>query len=282
MPNLPRLFAILLAVVGCASVTAASEATEDGSARPLSEAQEAQLQPGAVFRECDACPEMVVVSGGPVLVGWPYVKEEAPFFTILPDEVPPEPVEVPGPFAIGRYEVTLGTWRACVETGTCRVIEGLQAAPDELPAGFVSYADALSIVNWLGAQTGKAYALPDRASWERAAKAGTETFFWWGNEPGQGLANCRDCGSRWDATAPAPVGSFPANPFGLHDTVGNVSEWLVDCRRGQTEPCTVREVAGGDFERPASAAAASWRTILAVGERPPWIGLRVMRPLHRP
>jgi formylglycine-generating enzyme required for sulfatase activity len=67
------------------------------------------------------------------------------------------------------------------------------------------------------------------AEWEYAARAGSTTAFWWGQDVGKGNANCAGCGSEWDNTKTAPVGSFKANDFGPYDTVGNVSEWVEDC-----------------------------------------------------
>jgi len=69
--------------------------------------------------------------------------------------------------------------------------------------------------------------------WEYAARAGTRTPYWWGRDIGTGHANCAGCGSLlWDGKETAPTGSFPANPFGLHDTVGNVWERVADCWHG--------------------------------------------------
>jgi formylglycine-generating enzyme required for sulfatase activity len=81
---------------------------------------------------------------------------------------------------------------------------------------------------WLSEQTGKAYRLPSEAEWEYAARAGTETAYWWGDEIGVNWANFTDSGSQWSGKQTSPVGSFPANQFGLFDTTGNIWEWIQD------------------------------------------------------
>ena len=63
-------------------------------------------------------------------------------------------------------------------------------------------------------------------------RAETRTTFPWGDEVklnGQAMANCDGCGSQWDNTQTAPVGSFAPNGFGLYDMVGNIYEWVADC-----------------------------------------------------
>lgn len=99
----------------------------------------------------------------------------------------------------------------------------------------VSWDDAQKFVAWLSKKTGKTYRLLAEAEWEYAARAGSNTAYSWGNEIGNGLANCDGCGSQWDNKQTAPVGSFAANQFGLQDMHGNVWEWVQDCSFGNYE-----------------------------------------------
>jgi formylglycine-generating enzyme required for sulfatase activity len=169
------------------------------------------LPPGTVVKDCPECPEMVVLPVG---------------YTRLASG---GNVRIEKPFPVGKYEVTFEEYDACVRAGACA------CCPDDRgwgrgrqPVIDVSWHDAQDYVAWLSKRTGKAYRLLSEAEWEYAAQAGT------GREakvtPGAGQANCDGCGSRWDKKRqPAPVGSFPANAFGLHDMLGNVFEWTADC-----------------------------------------------------
>jgi len=92
----------------------------------------------------------------------------------------------------------------------------------------VSWNDAVAYAKWLSQQTGHNYRLPTEAEWEYAARAGTETKYWWGNKIGKNRAACYECGAKWGWDAKkmtAPVGSFEPNQFHIYDTVGNVWEW---------------------------------------------------------
>lgn len=133
------------------------------------------------------------------------------------------------PFALGVYEVTFEEYdRFCTSTGRdCPDDQGWGRG--RRPVVNVSWDDARAYADWLAGQTGEPYRLPTDAEWEYAARAGTETRFWWGDEPGADRANCAGCGSLWDGERSAPVGSFPPNGLGLHDTAGNVFEWVADC-----------------------------------------------------
>jgi len=117
------------------------------------------------------------------------------------------------------------------------------------PVVNVSWYGANAYAEWLSEQTGRQYRLPSEAEWEYAARAGTETKYWWGNKIGENKANCDGCGSQWDNKQTAPVGSFSANPFGLYDTVGNVWEWVAD---GWHENYTNAPNDGGIWEEGAN------------------------------
>ncbi len=181
-------------------------------------------QVGEVFqdrlKDGGSAPEMVMIPAGSFQMGDIQGGGQD-------DELPVHWVSV-NAFAMGRYEVTFAEYdRFAYATG--------RGKPDDegwgrgnRPVINVSWDDATAYTAWLSTQTGKAYRLPTEAEWEYAARAGTETKYWWGNEIGSNQANCSGdyCGDSFEYTA--SVGSFAANPFGLYDTVGNVWEWNAD------------------------------------------------------
>jgi formylglycine-generating enzyme required for sulfatase activity len=140
------------------------------------------------------------------------------------DEKPVHRVSI-NRFAMSRYEVTFAEYDKFAEaTGRSKPSDQGWGRGNR-PVINVSWNDATAYAEWLSTQTGKQYRLPTEAEWEYAARAGTETKYWWGNEIGSNKANCWKsvCGDSFEYTA--PVGSFAANSFGLYDTVGNVWEW---------------------------------------------------------
>ncbi len=130
-----------------------------------------------------------------------------------------------GKFAMGKFEVTFAEYDKFVQaTGRSKPSDNGWGRGNR-PVINVSWNDATAYTKWLSNQTGKTYRLPTEAEWEYAARAGTETKYWWGNDVGKNRANCYGdyCGDSFKYTS--PVGSFSSNKFGLYDTVGNVWEW---------------------------------------------------------
>jgi formylglycine-generating enzyme required for sulfatase activity len=140
------------------------------------------------------------------------------------DEKPVHEVSVDR-FAMSRYEVTFAEYDKFAEATGRQKPDDRGRGRGNRPVIMVSWRDATAYAKWLSEQTGKKYRLPTEAEWEYAARAGTETKYWWGNSIGSNKANCygNHCGDRFKYTA--PVGSFAPNPFGLYDTAGNVWEW---------------------------------------------------------
>ncbi len=233
---------------------AAAERQAQEAERQRQEAARQRLQPGETFRDCATCPELVVVPAGTFLMGSPSYevgREE--------DEGPVYQVTIGQPFAVGKYEVTVGEYGHFVSTtgyegeSGCRVWTGKEweeekgrtwrdpgyRQTERDPVVCVSWRDAHAYAEWLSRQTDKTYRLLSEAEWEYVARAGTKTARYWGErEDGQcQYANGADSRTdrNWRITCDdgyartAPVGSYAANRFGLYDVLGNVWEWVQDC-----------------------------------------------------
>lgn len=190
----------------------------------------APMVPGTTFRDCPRCPEMAVVPAGTFVMGDGDRQS---------DRLGPQhEVRIARPFAVGRFEVTYGQWKACVADGACRSEDQLESTGrfgkrrdgqtvDAGPVTMVSWRHAKTYVAWLSRLTGKPYRLLSEAEWEYAARAGTTTRWFCGDDP-----SCLD-GVAWyranSGKRTHPVGSKRANAFGLHDVHGSLWEWVEDC-----------------------------------------------------
>ena len=256
----------------------------------LTAARERALKPGDSFRECDRdCPEMIVVPAGKFMMGSPESETGR-----LTREGPQHEVTIARPFAVSKYEVRWDEWGACVKYGNCPPISDSAWGYGTRPVINVTWQQVKQYVAWLSSMTGQPYRLLTEAEWEYAARAGTSTAYPWGNDIGNGNANCSGCGSRWaDDEKTAPVGSFPANAFGLHDMNGNVWEWVEDCYQSNyngaptdgspliTRDCINRVVRGGSWilwQVPQSARSAS-RDNYKNDQQRAFVGFRVARTL---
>jgi formylglycine-generating enzyme required for sulfatase activity len=186
----------------------------------LTSGEEAALKPKDEFTECvNDCPTMVVVPAGAFIMGSPDSLGQI-------GETPQHGVTIAQPFVIGKYEVTFAEWDACVAAGGCPFVPDNQWGRGDQPAINVSRDDAKRYAAWLSKLTGKTYRLPSEAEWEYAARAGTTTLYFFGDDP----APLGDYAwyNRNATIRTHPVGKKKPNPFGLHDIYGNVLEVVAD------------------------------------------------------
>ena len=215
------------------------EAAERRRARRRAEVERrraARWPPGRVFRDCATCPQVVVLPGSLV--------------------------------AMGRYEVTLGEYRAFASAtgvggGDCYGDSWRDPGfpqTDRHPVTCVSWDEAQGYVLWLSRRTSAAYRLPTEAEWERAAA---------GSQPG-----CNE--DRTGSRGTCPVGSYETNAAGLSDMVGNVWELTSGCWEGD---CSHRVSRGGGWGYVAGGLRRGARFRTDAGVRSGAGGFRVARTL---
>jgi formylglycine-generating enzyme required for sulfatase activity len=235
--------------------------------RPLSAAEECALKPKDVFKECDKCPEMVVVPAGSFTMGSPASEPERQDF-----EGPQHVVSFSRSFAVGKFHVTVDQFAAFVSaTGydagsECWSLKnelakqswrdpGVYRQNGTYPAACLNWIDSKAYVAWLAQTTGKPYRLLSEAEWEYAARGrttpGPAPRYFFGDDEramcryGNGMDQSMKSSfvKKW-ASVPSdmtffscsdgyisasPVGSFLPNVFGLYDMHGNVWQWTEDC-----------------------------------------------------
>ncbi len=186
------------------------------------------------FRDCEDCPEMVVLPAGEFMMGSPASEERR-----WDNEKPRHRVTIAKLFAVGKYEVSFAEWEACRRAGGCsRNPDDRGWGRGNRPVIRVSWDDTQEYVRWLSRKTGERYRLLSESEWEYAARAGTTTPFHFGNTISTDQANYNGIGTYGSGRTgvyrerTVAVGSFPANRFGLHDMHGNVEEWVEDCWHG--------------------------------------------------
>lgn len=259
---------------------------------------------GSGFRDCDLCPDMVVLPAGEFMMGSD--KAESGHL----DEKPLHAVRISKPFAVAKTETTFAQWDACTADGKCVKADDTGIGRNAYPAINVSWNDANAYAAWLSAKTRKSYRLLSEAEFEYAARGGTKTaWFWGGNDDRHkacGFANLHDESGKkahpnyvWShvlcddgAEENAPAGKYKPNPYGLHDMIGNVREWVADCHqtgytgapddgsvRSHSGACEKRVVRGGGWVDGPSTARAAYRYAEAEDMRNYQLGFRVARDL---
>jgi formylglycine-generating enzyme required for sulfatase activity len=255
------------------------------------------------FQDCDACPVMIVVPAASFVIGSPADEPGR-----RSNEGPPMTVTLERAFALGRFEVTFDQWDRCVEAGWCPQADDAGWGRGMRPVIHVGWHDAVRYTRWLSHVTGAPYRLPSEAEWEYAARAGESRARLW-DDPRSACqhANVYDLSARrvvrydWGHVPcddgfvkTAPVGSYRANAFGLHDMLGNVWEWVADCasdsyaslgadgRAVLVPDCTRHIYRGGSWNYgPRDVRLAKRATFYAIGKYNNR-GFRVARDLPGP
>jgi formylglycine-generating enzyme required for sulfatase activity len=289
-----------------------------------------------VVRDCAACPELVLLEPGAYLIG--AAPEEGHALGLSPDlvqrEQPSHRVTIARSIAFGRYEITIAQFAAfTADTGYspqpgCWEFIGSRwnfdetrswqnaklGQSDDHPVTCVNWHDAEAYVRWLSRRSGKPYRIPSEAEWEYAARAGTQTAYWFGSERAAVCRNINlgdldtearfhwagrptDLRLAWTPetchdgfATTSPVDAKPPNGFGVYGVLGNVMEWAADCwhddyRSGPDQQdarltsgdCASRVMRGQGWVAIAGSARSAFRRKMDANDRRFTFGIRVAR-----
>ena len=245
------------------------------------------LKPGESFHDCaTVCPEMIVVPAGPFTMGSPATEPGR-----KDNEGAPRAVTIAKPFAVSKFDITFDEWDACVAVGGCPAYSDSGMGRGRKPVIHITWDDAQSYVAWFSLMTGASYRLLTEAEWEYSARAGSTTAFIWGDAVGQGNADCKGCGSRWDGKETSPVGAFAANKFGLYDMAGDIWQWVQDCYHPDFDgaptdgsawtrgDCNGRVARGGSWDDFSVYLRSAARVRVTFDDRNGDLGFRIARTI---
>jgi formylglycine-generating enzyme required for sulfatase activity len=231
----------------------------------ITQERERTLKRKDTFKECKACPEMVVVPAGEFMMGWPETQKR-----YSDNEGPQHKVMISRPYAVARFELTFAEWDACADHGDCpRDIAASGSSRPRLPVINVSWDDAQRYVAWLSKITGKPYRLLSEAEWEYAARAGATTRYSFGDD--EAMLDQYAWYSGNSINRVHPVGLKTPNAFGVFDMHGNVWEWVADCYHDDYEGapvdgaawttggCATRVLRGGAWNNSPGLLRAAYR-----------------------
>jgi formylglycine-generating enzyme required for sulfatase activity len=280
-------------------------------------------KPGEAFRDFRSGPVMVVVPAGHATLGSTEAETlregRTPAYAAW--ERPQREVAFPA-FAVGKFHVTRAEFAAFAKatgrpmTGCVIARDGKwsdgpvagysyadvgQPQRDDEPALCVNWADANAYAAWLSQKSGAHYRLLTEAEWEYAARGGTTTARWWGDDTASICGRVNGGDKDYAAAMPAdksanlacsdgfaftsPAGHFAPNPFGLYDMLGNAWQWVADCFApvpGSAAPegeCKARSIRGGSWHNGVATLRPATRFSLPPEMRSSSLGFRVMREL---
>jgi len=229
------------------------------------------------FRDCPACPEMVVIPAGSFIMGAP----PKPDIDAIDVALPRHKVTFSKPFAVGKFAVKFEEWDACLADGGCGGYkpDAEGKGRENWPVVNVSWNDAKSYISWLSNKTGKPYRLLSESEWEYAARAGSASK----NFPEEFWED-----QAYDDPASGRRSPAQANAWGLRNVYGRPTQWVEDCRNDNykgaprngaawaTGDCTAHILRGGPEEEMILAAV---RGSLPAETRGTLLGFRVARPI---
>lgn len=245
------------------------------------------VMPLKAIQDCPDCPALVVVPKGSVAMGDGQAQ-------------PAHKVSLNYELAVGKYEVTVGQYKKCLEENACdRLAKGI-GDTDQHPVTNVRWQDAQNYINWLSAKTHQYYRLPSEAEWEYFARAGSMSPWFYGFLESDAClyGNIADINNMMNTTRTgcddrmaraAPVGTYQPNAFGLYDVIGNAYEWVQDCYQESynnapadgspwlADKCNQRVLRGGAWTTPAAKARSSSRMGFDATDRFYVNGFRVVR-----
>jgi formylglycine-generating enzyme required for sulfatase activity/class 3 adenylate cyclase len=244
-------------------------APQSATAAPVASQAATTAPPTATpktFRDCPNCPEMVVIPAGSYMMGGTqaeHLRLDVPSIAAARDQ-PQHPVTIAKPFALAKFDITRAEFAAFAAATNFHPLKGCMtgavngnwqpqeqatweepgfAQTDRDPVVCMNQIEIEAYLGWLRRVTGKTYRLPSEAEWEYAARGGTTTSFYWGDEVDKACTyeNVGDqaakekngfnlvigCNDGFSDTS--PVGSFKPNPFGLYDMLGNIFVFTADC-----------------------------------------------------
>ncbi|QTD35269.1 formylglycine-generating enzyme family protein [Pseudomonas fluorescens] len=224
-----------------------------------------------------------------------------------PDEGPMHEVTFAKPFAMSRFQITAGEWDSYIRESGAVIANGdtrpgrecIASKPrypqtPRQPAVCMDFQDIKNYVAWLSKKTGQKYSMLSEAQREYGARAGSKGPFPFPFDEGKGYSIAKHANTYGPADGysfSSPVGSYPANAFGLYDMHGNVYEWVEDCYHPDyngaptdgsawLEPnCDTLRIRGNDWGEAPVFSRSGNRNDIDPKTRGDWIGFRVVREL---
>jgi formylglycine-generating enzyme required for sulfatase activity len=252
----------------------------------------------------------VLIPGGTFEMGAQCTDEAGPNYDpqARKREAPVHDVEL-SPFFLSKYEMTQGQWERFAGSNPSLYLPNMTVGGR--PQGLLHPVEQVSWEECTGLMARMSLALPTEAQWEYACRAGSRTPWWTGSdrESLRGKVNLADQSVKRDGMSwseiddwpdlddgwvvHAPIGTFPANPFGLHEVHGNVWEWCADgedddfyAKSPRLDPVqpvvgnVARIYRGGSFANAATHARSSNRYDGSPDYKHFSVGLRPARPLR--